>query len=49
MRRARWRERNGQDPESDPGAAGAFGRERLGAEPARLTELGRKLLGLDPW
>ena len=49
FRIARWRERNGQDPESDPVAAGAFGRERLGAEPARLTELGRKLLGLDPW
>ncbi len=49
FRITRWRERNGQDPENDPIAEGSYGRERLGVKPARLTLLGRKLLGLDPW
>ena len=40
----RWRDRNG-----DKGMSGERCRELIQPEPARLTALGAKLLGLDPW
>ena len=40
----RWRDRNG-----DKGMSGERRRKLIQPEPARLTPLGEKLLGLEPW
>ena len=40
----RWRDRNG-----DKGMSGERCRKLIQPEPARLTPLGEKLLGLEPW
>ena len=47
----KWRQRDGIRPGKgfSVAAGGAYGREKLGSEPAVLTGLGRKLLGLDEW
>ena len=47
----KWQRRDGIQPGKgfSIAAGGAYGREKLGSEPAVLTGLGRKLLGLDEW
>ena len=40
----RWRDRN-----SDKGMSGERCRKLIQPKPARLTPLGEKLLGLEPW
>ena len=44
-----WRLEKWQSREGDKGMSGARARVLLQPRPAALTELGRKLLGLDQW